>query len=331
MKVGDAENAIGGYFALELGGGRGIPWLDNAVGYQSARSALSAVLRATKPNAVWVPHYICGAVDDALRSASVTVRRYALSDALGVPIDLKVAATDTVICVDYFGICGAEVDRALDRFGSARVIVDASQSLFLSHRLGSIVIYSPRKFLGVPDGGLVLGAQQLAPLQAAIEGESIARSQHLLWRLAGYVEAGYGAFRAAEDSLSSCEPHAMSCLTHTLLRMADMDAVATKRVRNYERLAQLLDSEGFHVPSLPTDAIPLCCPVTCNNAASVRRELTSKRIFTPSYWPDAVLPEEDRAAHRLRDGTVYLPCDQRYGDAEMERIARCVIELKEAA
>lgn len=323
--------AIGGYFSLERGEGAGLPFIDEAIGYQSGRSALAAVLSVASPKAVWAPHFICGSVNDTLLCLDLEVRRYALDETLGVPETVSPAATDLVLCVDYFGISSPGVERAIDRFGVDRVLVDASQSLFYRHRSGCTTIYSPRKFLGVPDGGLVLTSRHLPERCDPDETHSVARSQHLLYRLAGLVEAGYAKFLEAEESLAGCEPIALSRLTKTMLRSIDMETVAASRLHNYHCVADMLRSAGFAVPRPPPGTVPLCCPVQCNNATRVREQLATRRIFTPTYWSDAMIPEDDSVGRRLRDNTVYLPCDQRYGEIEMSRVASVLIESVEAS
>ena len=329
MNAHSEQPAIGGYFALERGHGTGLPWIDTATAYQSARSALAAVLTALRPSAVWVPNFICGAVNDALRSSEVPVRRYRLSVTLGVPEEVILAATERLICVDYFGINAAAIEQALDRFGTDKILVDASQSLYFHPRDGGTAVYSPRKFLGVPDGGLLRTTQRVPAAREPAESDSIGRSAHLLYRLAGLVDGGFTKFQEAEASLAGCEPLAMSRLTDALLRSIDLERVAEARVRNYRSLASQLLLAGIEASALPSGAVPLCVPVGCADATPVRRKLVAQRIFTPTYWADAVLPDDDHVGLRLRDRTVYLPCDQRYGDAELQRIANSMIRAME--
>lgn len=321
-----SKKAIGGYFALERGSGTGLAWINDATGYRSARSAVAAALTALQPTTVWVPNFVCGAINDTLRSISANVRRYTLTKSFDIPELVNPASTDLLICIDYFGINGAAVDRSINRFGVKNVLVDASQSLFFRHWPGCTTVYSPRKFLGIPDGGLIRTSLPLASRYASVEADSIARSQHLLYRLADLTDAGYTKFQEAEASLSGCEPEALSQLTATLLRSVDVEEIAALRIRNYQLLATLLRPAGFDIPCLPLDAVPLCCPVRCDEATHVRKELAERRIFTPTYWLDAAIPDNDHVALTMRDRTVYLPCDQRCGEPELLSIANAMIE-----
>jgi hypothetical protein len=119
----------------------------------------------------------------------------------------------------------------------------------------------------------------------------------------------------------------MSQLTAALLDAIDFAQVHRRRVANYERLAAELGGHGYAIEPLPADAVPLCCPVLGVNAPHLRRELAGRRIFTPTYWPDAVVPADDVVGQELRERTVYLPCDQRYDGDDMMTIARSFFDL----
>jgi hypothetical protein len=331
MSAAHGTNPIGGYFALELGvSARTMPWSKNAVGYQSARAAIAAILLAANAKTVWVPNYVCAAVNDALEYVNVKVRRYNLAADLGVPLDVQLADSDWLICIDYFGICDGTVRNALERFGADKVLVDASQSLFYPPRENGTTIYSPRKFVGIPDGGWLISPLAVAPQQNADETASIFRSQHLLSRLGGAVGVGYQQFKQAEASLVSCAPKAMSDFTQALLASIDMVHVATRRRSNYLRMAEAFSAHNLQVAALAENDVPLCCPLLNVNADILRQHLTLQKIYTPIYWDDAAIPADDAIARCLRDYTVFLPCDQRYTDNEIGRVIHTVIEMRES-
>lgn len=324
-----ADDAIGGYFSLESGDGNGLPLLKSAIGYQSARSAMAAALIDANPETVWVPYFICGVVNDMLHSIGINVQHYSLTENFGVPSDLELGAFDLLICADYFGMCGSKVNTAIERYGVQRVLVDASQSLYFPPCAESTVVFSPRKFVGVPDGGLLFSPREPPSLLPADETGSQFRSRHLRTRASGQVQAGYLEFQEAEKSLIGCRPHAMSIMTKTLLGTIDFDGIAVRRRANYNVLAAELSANGFHTMALPPSAVPLCFPIMDVNADILRLKLASQHIFTPAYWPDASIPACDRIGTLLRDRTLYLPCDQRYGTYEMQKIIKALIELKD--
>ena len=322
---------IGGYFDLAPGrGGTQWPWLGRATKFQSARAAIAAVFLANSATAAWVPWFVCGAVRDGLKFAGIPVRGYALSPSRGVPDDLRLGAGEWLLCVDYFGNSAAACDDAIARHGADRVLVDASQAFLHAPRDGVATVYSPRKFCGVPDGGLLVNAPYVAAPADADEFGSMRRSRALLLRASGKLAEGYAAFQEGEASLEDCTPQAMSMLTADHLAEVDVARMRTQRIANHTALADAL-RHRHRIEALAPDAAPLCCPVPTGDAPRLRAALAQRGIFCPAYWPDADVPADDATGLALRHGTLYLPCDQRYGPDDMAVVAHTLLELEESA
>ena len=111
-----------------------------------------------KRRTLWVPAYFCPPVERVLDAAGWRLRHYRLRDDLTPTDEVQPEAGDRVVLVDYFGVCAAAVASGVRRFGHDRVVVDASMALFASPPQGVPTAYSPRKFVGVPDGGFLVHA-----------------------------------------------------------------------------------------------------------------------------------------------------------------------------
>lgn len=310
------RRGIGGYLGLEAGASRG--WRPTGHGFQSARAALFSLLSSRRPGRVWVPAYICGAVPDAIDKAGILRIPYELDDRLCVPDGLKVEADDIVLCVNYFGLCEEAVDRSIVAYGADRIVVDDAQALFSPPRECLGTIYSPRKFVGVPDGGYLVTSARIA-LPATQDAGSLPRTQHLILRHAAGAEAGYAHFRAAEQSLADPAPMRMSRLTMRLLKSIDFARVSRRRLANYHAYqAQLGTINLLRLPAR-VDAAPLYYPfvTTC---AGMSERLIARRIFVPSLWPESPFERHARAGQYL----VPLPLDQRYGTATITEVAEAV-------
>lgn len=319
------DMAIGGYFQLERSKGSGPTWLSTATPFQSARSAMAAFISKREPDAIWAPFYICGVVNDLLQASGIPIHRYHLTEGRGVPRDVDLGPADLLICVEYFGLSATAVNDAIGRFGVDRVLVDASQSFYYRPPAGCTAVYSPRKFVGVPDGGLVVTPGCLSVEEPADETASAFRYRHLLTRSSGQVEEGYGQFQESEASLKGCPPRRMSNLTQEMLNSIDFDSVASRRITNYDILIHAF--LGFALQTIPRqeNVVPLCFPLMGVHADHLRPKLAEHRIFAPAYWPDAGIPKSDRVANRLHRDTLYLPCDQRYGEIEMEKMIKILL------
>ena len=57
--------------------------------------------------------------------------------------------------MNYFGVCEKVQDELLLKYNSEQLVFDHSQAFFTPPKKCLATIYSPRKFFGVPDGGLL--------------------------------------------------------------------------------------------------------------------------------------------------------------------------------
>lgn len=320
------QKPIGGYFELDLPARRELPH-PGLQGFQSARAAFLALLRAGRPTKVWMPRYICNSMLAPLKTAGIEFAWYDLTDELEVSADLCIGNDDWLLYVNYFGVCGAKVDSLLKRFSPAQIILDYSQAFFSPpHKQALATIYSPRKFFGVPDGGLVYSQIPIPPPDE-FDFSSFARMEHLIKRLGDSPETGYAAYQRAEQSLDDLSPRRMSGLTDRILTSIDFNAAWRKRIENFQILRAELPPppQGELFSGMNSTDIPMCFPYRSHDA-ELRQRLISNRVFVATYWTDAI----DRLPAGMADSLVRnmlpLPIDQRYGVADMQRIVSIILD-----
>lgn len=292
--------------------------------FQSARAAFAALLHATSPRAVWMPTYICDSMLQPVLQAGIPVRYYALRPNFHVGEQFGPEEGEILLYVDYFGICASAEAATRERFGGPRLVLDHSQAFFSGPDAACLAtIYSPRKFFGLPDGGLICTRAAIT-LPAETDSASLGRSQHLLLRHAGPATEGYEAFKRAEASLDECTPRRMSRLTSHILSSIDFDGVKARRNFNFEYLHDRLGGTNeLKIEFRPVNG-PLCYPMLTK--ASTRERLLRNEIFVPTYWPEV----RGRAApgsfeRELAERCLPLPCDQRYTPAMLERVVDVVL------
>lgn len=319
--------AIGGYFELALTRSDSVNPFRSMYAYHSARAALLAVLKAGKPATLWLPNYICDAVIAAANASNVPVLFYNLNPDLSVKSDLEIGTTDWLLYVNYFGICDVHERALLQRFAPSKLIFDHAQALFSPPLSGVSTIYSPRKFLGLPDGGLLstsLTVEVLEPDETA----SLQRCQHLLKRLALSPEAGYADYQNAETTLTKISTAGMSNLTRQLLNTSDMHSIQRRRNRNFRFLHKKLKSLNQFSLNADTTKGPLCYPFLPARQVGnlLRATLLEQRIFVPRYWPEAVARSpEFSLEYTLATQLLPLPCDQRYDESDLSYMAELII------
>jgi len=298
----------------------------------TARSAVKLLVRALHPATVWLPSYICGVVIDAAREPGVRLRFYPVDHSLQIPRDDwlgQIQAGDLVIFADYFGFDTWSSYGADVKARGARIVEDACQAMlnkdFAPH--SDYIIFSPRKFIGAPDGGILLagkntelpGADFPAPpakwlLQAT--RASILRSEFDRY---GGERSWFKMFQSTEAD-GPMEPFRMSDLTAAILQIVDWTMIKMRRRRNYEYLLSELGELAIF-PDLPRHVVPLGFPIRVRNRDRVRRSLFNERIYPAVHWEIIdLVPAEFLSSHRLASEIMTLPSDQRYGRDDMKRM-----------
>ncbi len=297
--------------------------------FANARSALAAWLAHRQARRIWLPAYVCGAVADAAAAARVAARHYGVGLALEpdfAALERELAPGDAVLIVAYFGRPPHDAWRDLmARRLEALFIEDRAQALDPgAASIAETVIYSPRKLLGVADGGLLFSRSPLpapsgpaddglwAPQDArAADPDGLAPQQ---WR---------PLFAAAEGSM---RPGVACATARTLavLKSSALAPIADARRANWRVLADALAPWALWREAAPAFA-PLAFPILTADAPHAVAALAERRIWAPRHW--ASLPSDPAAfpdAHRLAGACVSLPLDQRYGPAEMDRVIEAV-------
>ncbi|MFL9897721.1 hypothetical protein PQR71_06040 [Paraburkholderia fungorum] len=260
---------------------------------------------------------------EPLVMAGIPIKRYEIDERLRVK-SVTLADGEWLLYVNYFGISGGNVEDVLGRFPRERVVIDNAQAFFAQPSECVATLYSPRKFVGVPDGGyLVTDRAMTAPTE--IDRTSQQRFSHLLQRIDAGAEAGYADYTTAEESLKLQEPKGMSKITQRILGGIDYAAVRTRRVANFAYLHEKLGQSNAFPIELDGNSVPLCYPYL-GSPCNLQAELIAKRIYTPRYWPEIVADESVPAFEaELARTALFLPCDQRLSLTQLDNIARLVL------
>jgi dTDP-4-amino-4,6-dideoxygalactose transaminase len=334
-------NIIGGMFGLELfameensGKAYEPPFLAGPhLLLATARSAFTLLARILRPKTVWLPSYLCEVLMGAFPVHLMEVRFYPIDEQLRIAEEdwlSEIQANDIVLFIDYFGFnqwadWGAEARRR-----GAWVVQDAAQALLSEHfnKHSHYVVFSPRKFVGIPEGGVLLALNG-----AELPNEDLASSPALWWMEAtkasilraeydrhGGERRWFDIFQKTEAE-GPLEPFRMSDLSLLILKNAvDWRKVSQRRRDNYKFLASELGQIALF-PELTSDVVPLGFPVRLKDRDRIRQTLFAEKIYPQVHWSIAgVVPPAFEAGHRLAAEIMTLPCDQRYNQSDMERV-----------
>lgn len=309
---------IGGFFGLELAQRQ--PLHADALALNSGRNALRILLRASGVSRIRIPVFSCPALVPSIQAEGLAVSYYKVTADLE-PADLAPPSTDeAILLINYFGL----KDTMVRHYASAynNIIVDQCQALFASSLSGLGSFYSPRKFVGVADGGYL--STRLEVAEALPMSESSQRYQHCLQRIDAGAPAAFTAYQSAEKQLSDLPPALMSRLTRSVLASIDYDFVSQRRRENFNKLHAGLS--GFNQLSLELDdqAVPMVYPFVFD-APGLREHLIKQGIYIARYWPDpeGLLPE-DPVSEMFSRHLLPMPIDQRYGASEMQLLVELV-------
>lgn len=301
-----------------------------ASAFATARAALAALLSARSIRRLWLPAYCCDTLADGARAAGVDLAWYGADERLNaVTSDLEagLAAGDAALAIAYFGRApDAGLRDLAARHPDVLWIEDRAQALHTGlASLGAVTLYSPRKLLGVADGGLLVGDDLPTPGASGVDPESLWRPNDL--RRADpdglAPEAWFTAFRDREAAFDAtpapCTPRTLEALKAVpLAREADA------RRRNWRALAGPLSGLALWDDDAPIFA-PLAFPIRVKDAAALSRHLADRRIWAARHWVDLPSPVTFGAAHALSARCLSLPLDGRYDIEDMRRVADAVL------
>lgn len=313
------NSAIGGYFGLELNA-KTNDRFTHALLLNSGRHAFEYIIRQIKelPCLVYLPYYTCAVILEPLKRLGISFRFYDINKDLEIERLPCLGDNEYIVVNNYYGIKDSYIDNLFNYYKS-KLIVDNAQAFFAPERLGLKAFYSPRKYVGVPDGGI---AWTTVDKYIDLEQDySTERSVHLLRRLDRDAESGYHEFKRSDDSLSYSQMRKMSNLTRQILLHLDYDEIIWRRRSNFEILHQALESKNrLAIPEMRTYACPMVYPFWTENE-NLRDRLIENKVYVATYWPN-VLEMCDRGSieYDLAKRLIPLPIDQRYGEEEMKRI-----------
>jgi len=306
----------------------------------TARSAFTLLARTLRPAAVWLPSYLCGVVLDAFADSGTRINFYAVNENLKISNDAwvaKVQTGDMAVFIDYFGfnMWGQYGKRVKERGG--RVVEDACQAM-LNLRFSEYadyVIASPRKFIGVPDGGILLAQNEaslplgnLPPPPPEWWLDALKASQlRAEFDRHGGDRQWFELFRKT-DPHGPVEPARMSELSSLLLDHAfDYECITATRRRNFNQLAAALPEFALFL-ELSDDVVPLGFPVRVRERDNIAQGLRGHEIYPPVHWLIRnIVPEEYQNSHRLSGEIMTFPCDQRYSSEDLNRLVQAFKSL----
>ncbi len=303
--------------------------------FVNARSAFSALARTWPTVPIWLPAFVCSDLLDPALAART--RFYPVLDGFRpnlAALEAGAKPGDLVVFVAHFGLLLDVETRAFAaRRPDLRIVEDRAQALDAGPPIpGAWLLFSPRKLLGVADGGLLVApdaAQSPPQPTAAADADALWRAPRL--RAAdpeGRDNAAWHAANQAKEAAMAVGDQAMTPESLAILETVSLDGLAVLRRANWDVLDRGLRTWSA-LPAEP-EGPPLGYVLRLEPEQRVRllAGLHAHRVFAAVHWPRIAAPVEafPREAGWTRE-LVTLPCDHRYDAATMERIAELANDL----
>ncbi|MDL1963293.1 MAG: DegT/DnrJ/EryC1/StrS family aminotransferase [Deltaproteobacteria bacterium] len=305
----------------------------------NGRSGIMVLIDRLAPASVWMPSYLCPTMIEAVDQKKTNLRFYEVDYNLHILstdwVD-QIQTGDLVALIDYFGLPLSSKVAGLVKGHGGYILEDACQA-FLSEHVGQysdFVLFSPRKTIGVPDGGILVSCCNVKFDNIKLETAPLVWWLKMLEATINRREFDqYGGDRRwyrlfqETDAATPIGYFAMSDLSRKLLLNGfEYKKICRRRIENYSILAHNLEDIAMF-PILPEGTIPLGFPIRHPRRDQIRINLFQEQIYPPVHWLiDGVMPMEFSESYRLAGQVMTLPCDQRYGSEDMHRMVSSVLK-----
>ncbi|MEG0759972.1 hypothetical protein [Chryseobacterium sp.] len=315
--------AIGGYFELELSNFNNFNtyWKDTIL-LNSARNCLEYILLVKQYKKVYIPFFTCDVLLEPLIKLNIPYEFYDVDFNLDPLFNFSILKkTDAFLYTNYFGLKDNTIKNIATEIPD-NLIIDNAQALFSEPIENIPTFYSPRKFVGVPDGGFVTNTDKLNI--SFDKDSSYQRMTHLLKRIDVSAESGYKDFQKNDKSLENQPIKFMSDLTERLLLNIDFVFVKEQRKKNFHFLHDKLKDKNLLPIMIGKDSVPMIYPLRTKDQY-LKEKLINQKIYCASYWPNVLdWADSDKNSYQLSKEIIALPIDQRYDENDMEIIVRII-------
>ena len=310
--------------------------------FLSGRSALNFLIEEIQArqtfHSVALPSYCCETMIEPFLTHGVAVEPYpVVYDETGQMVQMlpQTLHCDGILVMDYFGYVRQTM---LPKYGGV-IIRDVTHSLFCGIPSDADYVFgSLRKWAGFWTGGYAWsreGAFQM-PLpvetnQAYVELRHQAMREKIDYLYGSRPNKHYLSVFAQAEKLLEKDSHGASDPRDVeYAKKMDMEFIRARRRENAATLLKVL-SDFALFPKLQNSDCPLFVPirVTGGKRDELRKYLVEQKIYCPVHWPVSSKHSLTDKTRILYDEELSLMCDQRYGQADMNRMYTTILRFFE--
>ena len=308
---------IGGYLELDMN--TGFMLHQDGILLNCGRNALAYLLCSRKIKRIWLPYFLCDSVFNVCKKYMVEICYYHIDDQW-MPQNINLESSDWLYVVNYYGQVNRNKLLDLVRLYE-KVIIDNAQAYFEEPLKDVDTIYTCRKFFGVSDGGILFTNNIIEDILPT--DESFKRINYVLGRFERTASEFYLEASQNNDFFDQEPVKKMSRLTENILHGIDYDYIKRKRTSNFLHLHGNL--RFFNKLNVNFVEGAFMYPFMVDNAQDIKKELLKNKIYIPTLWPNVVKEfPSNWLEWKLANNVLPLPCDQRYGNEEMDYIINII-------
>ncbi len=300
---------IGGF--LEFERYHGAEYHNDCLKINTARNCLKYLIEKRQIKKLWISRWNCSAVLDTCRESGIQIGFFDLDDEFKPILPAEYRPIDYVYVVNYYG--------QLPEIHYEHMIMDNVQAFFQRPSPRIDTIYTCRKYFGVTDGAYLYTD---ARLDRELEQDlSYRRIEYLVGRYERSASEFFSAYQDNEKYLDSLPLMKMSAYTENILRSIDYEYVKKRREENFAYLNDRL--KKHNLLNISTTVGPFAYPLYVEHGNALRKRLQFEKIYIAKLWPNITEGRE----RELADNILPIPCDQRYGQKEMDLICKEIIQF----
>ena len=345
---------IGSYFLLEERTGQSSNTLDYYLNqfaqkktyFDSGRSAIRYLCNVTRKKTVLLPNYLCDSIIQPFLEGNFKIIFYEVNNNLEPVID-RIYFDDSIGVFFHLGYFGRRSTERLQeiiilmRKMGIIVIEDITHSVFSTAKSkleSDYYICSIRKWLGIPDGGILLSNSKIEFTNTKVNTELIAnysegssmKKEYLDKR--NYSSSHLNYYKIAEKSLDlSKDMFSISNYSKEVLYHYDFANMVSIRRKNATYLTKEILKLGLKTLDLNNNNLitPLFVPIFFKDKEErdlFKLCLVDSNIYTPVHWSK---PNNMNIDNNIYNIELSIPCDQRYTIQDMKLITNKIKSIME--
>tara|TARA_B100000315_G_scaffold9937_1_gene9662 strand:- start:1925 stop:3013 length:1089 start_codon:yes stop_codon:yes gene_type:complete len=307
--------------------------------------ALKQIISEKENISAWIPFYCCSTVIQPFVQLGFKINYYSMGYDLDSPFGLPEKLSDAVILyIHYFGkenvSLGNYIKRQKKKGHKFLVIEDMVQTCLSRNygKYGDFLIDSLRKFLPVPDGGIVKSNIRMhntcsSPNESFISTKIISK---FIRGYKGNEKVFLDLYEQGEDIINGeITSRKISYISNYLLKRINIKDIQSKRIDNWKKLLKcfrtgLITSDIISplYNNLNKGDVPIGLPVIVKDGQrdKFKNYLGKNRIFCAIHWRlnGMEIPNHCSLDVKLSKSILTIPVDHRIDDEKLDYVIKMI-------